>query len=403
MKLNVKYIDSDIILSNDYIFSVEINNKGLFYRFINDLNNIANGNMIEDIYLYKDLNEVNIANRISVIIDYFNIDFNSKKVLAFINNLIVGSINEKDILSINQYYNKILDIILDNTDDINISLEVNDEFDIQNIIKLFKITVKNKDNILDKITLFIDLEKELSINEFIVLVNIKQYLTKEELIELYKYAIYNQIKLLLVDDHSLVRQGIKQILELEEDLEVIGQASDGEEAIKKAQELKPDIILLDINMPKLNGINTLRKLKDIDTTTKVIMLTFYEDREYIFETLNLGVNGYILKDAESESLIKAIRDVYNGSSYIHPSIAMEVIKKTENKDNHGEEKSKLTKREYEVLILIAEGLNNRKIADRLYISEKTVKNHVSNIFKKIKVNDRTQAAIYAYRHNIKKI
>ncbi|NLL44455.1 MAG: type II-A CRISPR-associated protein Csn2 [Mollicutes bacterium] len=199
MKLNVKYIDSDIILSNDYIFSVEINNKGLFYRFINDLNNIANGNMIEDIYLYKDLNEVNIANRISVIIDYFNIDFNSKKVLAFINNLIVGSINEKDILSINQYYNKILDIILDNTDDINISLEVNDEFDIQNIIKLFKITVKNKDNILDKITLFIDLEKELSINEFIVLVNIKQYLTKEELIELYKYAIYNQIKLLLVD------------------------------------------------------------------------------------------------------------------------------------------------------------------------------------------------------------
>lgn len=213
----------------------------------------------------------------------------------------------------------------------------------------------------------------------------------------------DKIKLLLVDDHSLVRQGIKQILELEEDLEVIGQASDGEEAIKKAQELKPDIILLDINMPKLNGINTLRKLKDIDTTTKVIMLTFYEDREYIFETLNLGVNGYILKDAESESLIKAIRDVYNGSSYIHPSIAMEVIKKTENKDNHGEEKSKLTKREYEVLILIAEGLNNRKIADRLYISEKTVKNHVSNIFKKIKVNDRTQAAIYAYRHNIKKI
>ncbi|NLM05100.1 MAG: response regulator transcription factor, partial [Clostridiales bacterium] len=97
----------------------------------------------------------------------------------------------------------------------------------------------------------------------------------------------DKIKLLLVDDHSLVRQGIKQILELEEDLEVIGQASDGEEAIKKAQELKPDIILLDINMPKLNGINTLRKLKDIDTTTKVIMLTFYEDREYIFETLNL--------------------------------------------------------------------------------------------------------------------
>lgn len=213
----------------------------------------------------------------------------------------------------------------------------------------------------------------------------------------------NKIKVLLVDDHSLVRQGIKQILELEEDLIVVGQAGDGEEAIVKVKELKPDIILLDINMPKLNGIHTLRRLKDMDSSTRIIMLTFYEDREYLFETLNLGANGYVLKDAESDSLIKAIRDVYHGNSYIHPNIAVDLIKESNNRGVNEKGSTRLTKREYEVLILIAEGLNNREIANDLYISEKTVKNHVSNIFKKINVNDRTQAAIYAYKHNIKKI
>lgn len=212
-----------------------------------------------------------------------------------------------------------------------------------------------------------------------------------------------KIKILLVDDHSLVRQGLKQILELEGDLEVIGQVGDGEEAIVKAQTLKPDVILLDINMPKLNGIHTLRRLKDIDSTIKVIMLTFYEDKEYLFETINLGANGYVLKDAESDSLIKAVRDVYSGNSYIHPSIATDLVKEFNNRSTKEDDDMKLTKREYEVLTLIAEGLNNKEIGCSLYISEKTVKNHVSNIFKKINVNDRTQAAIYAYKHNIKKI
>jgi len=213
----------------------------------------------------------------------------------------------------------------------------------------------------------------------------------------------NKINVLLVDDHSLVRQGIKQILELEKDLFVIGQANNGEEAIVQVQELKPDIVLLDINMPKLNGIHTLRRLKGIDSEIKVIMLTFYEDSEYLFEALNLGANGYILKDAESDSLIKAIRDVYHGDSYVHPSIAASLVKGSNDRYINEKTNTKLTKREYEVLTLIAEGLNNREIANNLYISEKTVKNHVSNIFKKINVNDRTQAAIYAYKHNIKKV
>ncbi|AOY76652.1 response regulator [Clostridium formicaceticum] len=213
----------------------------------------------------------------------------------------------------------------------------------------------------------------------------------------------NKIQILLVDDHSLVRQGLKQILELENDLQVVGQAGDGEEALLKVQQLKPDIVLLDINMPKLNGIHTLRRLKDMDSTIKVIMLTFHEDREYLFETINLGANGYVLKDAEGDSLIKAIRDVYNGVAYIHPSIATDLVKAFNNRTTKEGEEVKLTKREYEVLTLIADGLNNKEIACNLFISEKTVKNHVSNIFKKIDVNDRTQAAIYAYKHNIKKI
>ncbi|WP_432664127.1 response regulator transcription factor [Wukongibacter baidiensis] len=216
----------------------------------------------------------------------------------------------------------------------------------------------------------------------------------------------NKIRILIVDDHSLMRQGLKQILEIEEDIEVVGLAVDGEDALEQCFKLRPDVILMDINMPNMNGIQALRRIKDMGIETKVIMLTIHDDREYLFETVNIGAEGYVLKDAESNSLIRAIRNVYFGESYIHPSLASEFVReyksrgKTSDKE-HG--KNKLTRREYEVLTLIAEGLNNKEIAENLFISEKTVKNHVSNIFKKIDVNDRTQAAIYAFKHNIKKI
>ncbi|MFT9495476.1 response regulator [Anaerosolibacter sp.] len=215
-----------------------------------------------------------------------------------------------------------------------------------------------------------------------------------------------KIKVLIADDHSLMRQGLRQILELEEDIEVVDVAVDGEDAIKKSQLLKPHVILMDINMPKMNGIHALRRLKDMGVDGKVIMLTIHEDKEYLFETINIGASGYVLKDAESSSLIKAIRDVHAGESYIHPSLAASLVKEFNKKGKMDEDefkKERLTRREYEVLSLIAEGKNNKEIADTLFISEKTVKNHVSNIFKKIDVNDRTQAAIYAYKHNIKKI
>lgn len=215
----------------------------------------------------------------------------------------------------------------------------------------------------------------------------------------------NSIKTIVVDDHSLMRQGLKKILELENDISVIGEASDGEEAINISLKKRPDVLLLDINMPKTNGIEVLRRLKDLGVESKIIMLTIHDDREYLFETVNIGADGYVLKDSESETLIKAIRDVYNGKSYIQPSLATLLVKEYGSKD-HAQNKSKkdsLTRREYEVISLIAEGLNNREIAEKLFISEKTVKNHVSNIFKKIEVNDRIQAAIFAYKNNIKKL
>lgn len=217
--------------------------------------------------------------------------------------------------------------------------------------------------------------------------------------------IKSKIRVLIADDHALMRQGLKQILELEEDIEVVGLAVNGEDTLKKSQQLKPDIILLDINMPQMNGIQALRRLKDMGTDARIIMLTIHEDKEYLFETINIGASGYVLKDAESSSLTKAIRDVYAGDSYIHPSLASSLVREFNKRGNHDDEfkRERLTRREYEVLILIAEGRNNKEIAESLFISEKTVKNHVSNIFKKIDVNDRTQAAIYAYKHNIKKI
>lgn len=218
----------------------------------------------------------------------------------------------------------------------------------------------------------------------------------------------NKIKVLIVDDHTLVRQGLSQILSLQPDLEVVGEAKDGEECLLKVKELKPDVTLLDLNMPNVNGIKALRKLKDMNQETKVIILTFHQEIEYLFETFNLGANGYIVKDAESDVLIQGIREVYNGASYVYPTMAegdankLNMLRKGEINGTDSPT-VKLTKREYEILTLIAEGMNNKDIANTLFISEKTVKNHVSNIFKKIKVNDRTQAAIYAYRNKIKSI
>jgi len=212
----------------------------------------------------------------------------------------------------------------------------------------------------------------------------------------------NMIKILIADDHSIVREGLKQLLELEKDFEVIGQASNGLETIQMVKELNPDVLLLDINMPVMNGIKALKQMKEEDVKTKTIILTIHEEREYLLETIQLGAIGYVLKDSDSLSLGKAIRDAYRGESYIQPKLAAELVREfNKPKINRMSYECELTQREYEVLTQIAEGMNNKDIASKLFISEKTVKNHVSSIFRKIDVNDRTQAAIYAFKHNIK--
>lgn len=215
-----------------------------------------------------------------------------------------------------------------------------------------------------------------------------------------------KIKVLIADDHALMRQGLKQILELENNIKIIAQASNGEETIEETLKHKPDVILLDINMPKLNGIEALRRMRSIGIQSKVIILTLHDDKEYLCETVNIGANGYVLKDADSDSLVKAINDVMDGKSYIQPSIANLLVSEIRSKEHKSADEMRieaLTKREYEVLTLIAEGLNNKEIAGRLFISEKTVKNHVSSIFRKIEVSDRIQAAIFSFKNNIKKL
>ena len=213
----------------------------------------------------------------------------------------------------------------------------------------------------------------------------------------------NRIKVLIADDHPLFRQGIKQILELEKDITVVAQASNGSEAVQLARELAPDVILMDINMPGTGGLQAIEEIKGENINSRIIVLTIHEDREYLIKTLQMGAEGYVLKDAEPSVLIDAIRSVYLGQSYIQPNMTKELVMEfnritLHSRDKYGE--NRLATREREVLKLIAEGMINKEIATRLYISEKTVKNHVSNIFRKLNVSDRTQAAIYALKNNI---
>ncbi len=212
------------------------------------------------------------------------------------------------------------------------------------------------------------------------------------------------IKIVIADDHRMVREGIKQLLELEGDISVIGEAGDGVTCLNVVEDLNPEVVLLDINMPQMNGLQVLQKLKENKCLSRILILTIHNEIEYLMKAVDIGVDGYILKDSESDVLRKAIFAVKSGESYIQSELAALLKEKLENSDKGIlEEESILTKREMEVLRLLTEGLFNKEIAYHLSISEKTVKNHVSNIFKKISVSDRTQAAVYAIRNNIVEI
>jgi DNA-binding NarL/FixJ family response regulator len=209
------------------------------------------------------------------------------------------------------------------------------------------------------------------------------------------------INIMIADDHSMVREGIKQLLELDGDIVVSSEANNGKQCIELLDEKQTDVLLLDINMPNMNGLQVLQYIREAKKKIKVLILTIHNEVEYLMRAVEIGVDGYVLKDSDSSVLKKAINCVYHGEIFIQPELTPMLKMKMEEKNNQlNNLDDTLTKREVEVLKLLAEGLFNKEIAYMLAISEKTVKNHVSNIFKKIDVSDRTQAAVYAIKNNL---
>lgn len=208
------------------------------------------------------------------------------------------------------------------------------------------------------------------------------------------------ITVMITDDHKMMREGIKQLLELDGDIKVVGEAKDGEECLDILPVAKPDVLLLDINMPNMNGIDTLKEIKRKKYNVKVLMLTVHNEVEYLLKAVDIGVDGYILKDSDSEELKTAIFSVYNDKNFIQPNLIPLLNSKMIKRDSDKVKIDSLTKRELEILILLSEGMFNRQIAEICDIRERTVKNHISNIFKKIDVSDRTQAAVFAIRNNL---
>lgn len=208
------------------------------------------------------------------------------------------------------------------------------------------------------------------------------------------------VKVMLADDHVLMREGIKHLLEFDGTIHVIEEASDGIECLEKLEKVQPDILLLDINMPSMNGIEVLEELKKKNNPLKVLMLTVHSEVEYLVKAIDIGANGYILKDSGSVELKQAINEIMNGESYIQPSLLPSLNSRLVNRDIDKEKIESLTKRELEILTQVADGMFNKEIAANLHISERTVKNHLSNVFRKIDVSDRTQAAVFAIRNNI---
>ena len=211
----------------------------------------------------------------------------------------------------------------------------------------------------------------------------------------------DSISILLVDDHAMVRQGVKAFLVTQLDLSVVGEAGSGEEAIQLAAQLIPDVILMDLIMPNMDGVETTRRVKQVSPRSQIVVLTSYHEDEHIFPALKAGALSYILKDISAEELAAAVRKAALGEAVLHPRVAARVIKELQGK--RGEVLNpftELSERELEVLKLIADGMSNAEMAAKLVLSEKTIKGHVSNILSKLHLADRTQAAVYAWREGV---
>jgi len=211
------------------------------------------------------------------------------------------------------------------------------------------------------------------------------------------------VNIMIADDHAMMREGIRKLLEYDGTIKVIAEATDGVECLEILRKMKPDILLLDINMPNKNGIEVLQEIREKDQELKVLILTVHNEVEYLIKAVDIGVNGYILKDSESSELKKAIFSIVSGENFIQPDLIPLLNARLIKRDHDLEKIEALTKREREVLIQVAKGMFNKEIADSLLISERTVKNHMSSIFKKIDVSDRTQAAVFAIRNNLIKL
>ncbi|MEU1461812.1 response regulator transcription factor [Streptomyces sp. NPDC005727] len=207
------------------------------------------------------------------------------------------------------------------------------------------------------------------------------------------------IRVLLVDDHQVVRRGLRTFLEVQDDIEVVGEAADGAEGVARAEELRPDVVLMDIKMPGLDGIAALRRLRELDNPARVLIVTSFTEQRTVVPALRAGAAGYVYKDVDPDALAGAIRSVHAGHVLLQPEVADALLSQEVANSGQGRGGS-LTDREREVLGLIADGRSNREIARALVLSEKTVKTHVSNILMKLDLADRTQAALWAVRHGV---
>ena len=209
-----------------------------------------------------------------------------------------------------------------------------------------------------------------------------------------------EIKVLLAEDHVIVREGTTEMIQREPDMEVIGEASDGEEAVRLAARLQPNVVIMDIAMPKLNGIEATKQIKARYPSIAVLILTAYDNDEYIFALLEAGAAGYLLKNVRGKELVEAVRSVYAGESVLHPSIARRVINRMVSPGATDTQVTQpLSDREMEVLKLAAGGISNKDIAEQLFLSPRTVQVHLGNIFNKLGVASRTEAVLYALKRN----